>query len=94
VSNQNGANDFLTKPLDFNLLRKLKTSWNVAKILVVDDRFRNAGETEIWEKNSENTYEFIFARNGGSTSERYTNIPTWISFSVTLICQLWMGLHY
>ena len=36
---QNGANDFLTKPLDFNLLKeKLKTFIKImAKILVVDD---------------------------------------------------------
>jgi len=69
---ETAADDFLTKPLDFNLLKeKLKhlvniwlrySGWWEAIWVILKTKFRR--------KIRENVYEFVFAQNGEEALER------------------------
>ena len=73
-----GADDFLTKPVDFIALKeKLKTTLSMTKILVADDEadlevlIRQKFRRQIREQQ----YEFVFAANGNDALAQTAGTP-------------------
>ena len=72
-----GADDFLTKPLDFNVLKEKLKQNLMTKILVVDDEI----DLEVLIKQKfrkqirENQYEFVFAVNGNDALDKLQQHP-------------------
>ena len=68
-----GADDFLTKPLDFTVLKeKLKVISTMAKILVADDEtdLEVLIKQKFRQKIREQQYEFVFAMNGNDALDK------------------------